>query len=69
VGIIRINLRTLVSYKRFDGINAAERGYSLADPMSQQTVPPPNSPIWVMIGSIIVVLCAFGFIVSLSGLI
>jgi hypothetical protein len=37
--------------------------------MNQQTVPPPNSPIWVMIGSIIMVLGAFGFILSLGGLI
>jgi hypothetical protein len=37
--------------------------------MNQQTVPLPNSPTWIMIGSIIMVLCAFGFILSLSGLI
>ena len=64
-----INLRALVAYKRFDRIYAAECGYSLVDPMNQQTVPPPNSPTWIMIGSIIMVLCAFGFILSLSGLI
>jgi hypothetical protein len=33
--------------------------------MKQPAVPPPNSPTWVMIGGIIMVLCAFGFVVSI----
>lgn len=32
--------------------------------MKQPAVPPPNSPTWVMIGGIVMVLCAFGFVVS-----
>jgi hypothetical protein len=37
--------------------------------MKHYVVPPPISPTWVMIASIIMVLCAFGFILSLSGLV
>ena len=33
--------------------------------MKQPAVPPPSSPTWVMIGGIVMVLCAFGFVVSI----
>jgi hypothetical protein len=36
--------------------------------MKHLTVPPRNSPTWVMIGGVVMVLCTFGFVLTLSGL-
>jgi hypothetical protein len=66
---ISINLRTVVRPPERSRFALIFNGCLLVAAMKHYVLPPPTSPTWVLIASIIMVLCAFGFILSLSGLV